>query len=149
MSLDVSLFKNINDELSIWQSNKDMSLNDAKQAGLMGLLPMIEEYYNDRKPEQDEELFEANITHNLTAMAEAAGIYKALWRPEELGISTAKELIPLLTEGLSKLRSNQSEYIFHYSPKNGWGTCADLVKFTQDYLDACKEYPDATISISR
>lgn len=27
-------------------------------------------------------IFSANITHNLNAMAEAAGIYKHLWRPE-------------------------------------------------------------------
>lgn len=30
--------------------------------------------------------YSANITHNLGAMAEAAGIYLALWRPEEIGI---------------------------------------------------------------
>lgn len=30
------------------------------------------------------ELFSANITHNLSRMAAAAGIYECLWRPEEM-----------------------------------------------------------------
>lgn len=30
--------------------------------------------------------YHANITHNLGKMAEAAGIYHALWRPDEIGI---------------------------------------------------------------
>jgi len=35
-------------------------------------------------------VYDANITHNLGAMAEAAGIYKHLWRPEEIGITKAQ-----------------------------------------------------------
>lgn len=31
------------------------------------------------------EVFSANITHNLGEMADKAGIYKACWRPEEIG----------------------------------------------------------------
>ena len=31
------------------------------------------------------EVFSANITHNLGAMAKEAGIYMHLWRPDELG----------------------------------------------------------------
>lgn len=30
------------------------------------------------------DLYDANITHNLSAMADAAGIYYALWRPSEM-----------------------------------------------------------------
>ena len=29
-------------------------------------------------------VFTANITHNLTKMADSVGVYKALWRPEEI-----------------------------------------------------------------
>ena len=39
------------------------------------------------------EVYSANITHNLGLMAEEAGIYQPLWRPEELGIKTAAGLI--------------------------------------------------------
>ena len=34
----------------------------------------------------DRLVFEANVTHNLNRMAEAAGFYKEVWRPEEIGI---------------------------------------------------------------
>jgi hypothetical protein len=37
-------------------------------------------------------VYDANITHNLGAMAKAAGIYMHLWRPDEIGIKTASEL---------------------------------------------------------
>lgn len=49
------------------------------------------------------EVYDANITHNLNTMAEEAGIYKHLWRPEELGITKAKDLIEPLAEGLAKM----------------------------------------------
>jgi len=38
-------------------------------------------------------IFEANITHNLNRMAQAAGIYEALWCPDEIGITKAAQLI--------------------------------------------------------
>ncbi len=34
-----------------------------------------------------------NITHNLTDMAEEAGIYGVVWRPEENGIEHARDLV--------------------------------------------------------
>ena len=94
------------------------------------------------------ELYTANITHNLTEMAEKAGLYKYLWRPDELSLTKAKELIKPLTQGLQKLKSN-SDYYKEFSPSNGWGTYEGLVKFTEDYLEACKKYPKAYIEISR
>ena len=33
------------------------------------------------------QVFSANITHNLGKMADEAGIYKALWRPDEVEIT--------------------------------------------------------------
>ena len=40
-----------------------------------------------------EEGYEANITHNLSRMAQDAGIYHYLWRPEEMNITQAGQLI--------------------------------------------------------
>ena len=34
--------------------------------------------------EREEDLYSANITHNLGKMADAAGLYEALWRPHRL-----------------------------------------------------------------
>lgn len=94
------------------------------------------------------EVFSANITHNVGKMAEEAGIYKHLWRPEELGITTAKELIEPLTEGLVRLRSNPKHYE-QFEPENKWGTVGSLTSFVADYLHSCKLNPDALISVSR
>lgn len=93
-------------------------------------------------------VYDRNITHNLNKMADAAGIYQALWRPEEIHIKFARELIPLLENGLEKLKSNPEHYK-QLNPPNGWGDYDGLVHFVQEYLDACKENPDAEVSVSR
>jgi len=55
-------------------------------------------------------VFEGNITHNLGAMAREAGIYEALWRPEEINVTTAEQLIEPLTVGLEKLKADPREF---------------------------------------
>lgn len=94
------------------------------------------------------EVFEYNITHNLTKMADEAGIYKALWRPEEIGITHARQLIEPLREGLALLVRDPERFKVYDSP-NGWGTYDTLVKFVRAYVQACEEYPDAEVSVSR
>ena len=94
------------------------------------------------------EVYEANITHNLGDMAEAAGIYKHLWRPDEIGKTKAGELIPHLEKGLEYLETNP-DYCKTFNPENGWGTYEVLVDFVKEYLTACKANPDADIKISR
>ena len=94
------------------------------------------------------EAYTANITHNLGEMAEKAGIYYHLWRPEEIGIATAKELIEPLVEGLKKLKDNPAYYKQFNSP-NGWGVYENFVPFVEKYLEACKEYPNSIIEVSR
>ena len=93
-------------------------------------------------------IFSVNITHNLNKMAEAAGIYKALWRPEEIGITKASQLIELLEEGLKKLRSNPELYV-KLNPINGWGKYEDLVQFVADVVKAAYEHPDAEVVADR
>lgn len=94
-------------------------------------------------------VFSANITHNLGEMAGYAGnLYKLLWRPEELFINRANELILPLEKSLQLLKSDP-EYFKKYNPENGWGTYEGLVIFVENYLRACKEYPDADIHVSR
>lgn len=93
--------------------------------------------------------YSANITHNLGMMADEAGIYEALWRPEEIGLKTARELIEPLRAGLVRLLTEDREKFLQHSPKNGWGTYDGLVEFVSSYLRACEENPDATVSVSR
>lgn len=98
--------------------------------------------------EETNEVFSANITHNLSRMAREAGIHGHLWRPDEIGITKASELIEPLMEGLNKLETHPDRYKA-YNPKNGWGDYEGLVSFVSDYLDACREYPAADIEVSR
>lgn len=145
MSLDVELFRS-NPDHETWQENKKRSLEEA--GSMIGLIPMIEEYYDKREPHPREIVFERNITHNLNTMAGDAGIYKHLWRPEELNITTASQLIEPLTMGLKTLKE-QPERFKKFNPKNGWGDYDGLVKFVSSYLEACKENPNCEIYISR
>jgi len=98
--------------------------------------------------EEVESVFWTNITHNLAGMASRVGIYKYLWRPEEIGISKAGDLIKPLEDGLSKLKANPDKYR-KYNPKNGWGSYEGFVDVVEEYLEACKKNTEAIISVSR
>ena len=110
--------------------------------------------YPDREPvtatpdEEDATVYTANITHNLNTMAQEAGIYQALWRPEEIGITYAVQLVPLLRDGLLLLLDAPQRFQA-YTPSNGWGTYYGLVDFVRDYLAACEQYPGATVRVWR
>jgi hypothetical protein len=94
------------------------------------------------------EVYSANITHNLGKMAREAGIYEALWRPEEIGITHTAQLIAPLNEGLALLKSNPERFT-RLNPENGWGTYEGLVRFVADYLAACEAYPASEVSVWR
>lgn len=98
--------------------------------------------------EESNEVYSANITHNLGVMAREAGIYEPLWRPDEIGISKAEQLIAPLREGLGRLRRAPERFRL-LNPANGWGNYDILVDFTQRYIAACEEYPDADVRVSR
>ena len=104
--------------------------------------PVVAEF-ND-----NEAVYWANITHNLGKMAGQAGIYEYLWRPDEIGVTIAAELIDPLTAGLALLKSDRARFEV-FNPSNGWGNYDVLVKFTEDYLAACVEYSSAVIEVSR
>lgn len=110
------------------------------------LHPGIEPYHSGA-PDQDC-VFDYNITHNLNQMADAAGIYKYLWRPDEINISKAGQLIEPLKIGLKELEDNPEKYKA-LNPANGWGNFEGLVNFVKSYLSACIQYPDADIELSR
>lgn len=95
-----------------------------------------------------QDVYSANITHNLNNMAEEAGIYEALWRPDEAGYYRAGELIEPLSEGLIKLLADPDHYRA-FNPPNGWGSYEGLVKFVTEYIEACKQNRDAKIQVSR
>lgn len=117
---------------------------------------------------EEEVIYDSNITHNLTGMAEAAGIYDALWRPYKLvggyNISEedrdaewdfedntnvfAKDISPILEAGVKKLNLDP-KYYKTFDSSNGWGVYENFVPFVEKYLEKCKEYPDAIVRVSR
>lgn len=94
------------------------------------------------------EVYWRNITHNLNRMADEAGIYKYLWRPEEVGVQTAADLIEPLRAGLALMRSNRARFE-KFNAENGWGNYDNLVEFVSDYLAACEAAPQALVRVSR
>lgn len=107
-----------------------------------GREPVTVELNND-----DAEVYWGNITHNLNEMAEAAGLYKPLWYPDELGFTKAAQLIEPLRDGLAKLQTEPDVYRA-LNPSNGWGDYDGFLRFVREYLTACLTYPDADIHVS-
>jgi len=99
-------------------------------------------------PETGEELYSANITHNLGKMAGKANIYEALWRPLETGIKTGADVAKHLEPGLKMLVANPG-YFRQFNSPNGWGIYDHFVPFVSGYLQACKDNPEAIVSVSR
>lgn len=104
---------------------------------------------NDKEEIKTNVMYHGNITHNLGKMAAEANLYYALWRPEELqDIYVAEDLVPLLESGLKTLKDYPNLFK-SFNPENGWGTYEVLVEFVEDYLEACKQYSDCEIHVSR
>ena len=97
--------------------------------------------------ENDCEVYWANITHNLGKMAKEAGIYQALWRPREIPVYRAKDLIPFLENGIQKLVDAPSKYM-EFNASNGWGLYENFLPWCCRYLEACRKYPEARIQVS-
>lgn len=116
---------------------------------------------------EKEELFSANITHNLGKMAGKAGIYEALWRPyrldsrfvpmedyrqewefEDNTVIKAKDISWIIEKGLKDLEA-RPDYFKKFDSPNGWGLYVHFVPFVKNYLNALKRYPEATVKTSR
>jgi hypothetical protein len=148
MSLDVSLkvvepVKRRGTGIFIRENGKNIELT----------IDQVKERFPESEVITEEEfetdmVFDYNITHNLGEMAKAAGIYMELWRPDEIGITKARDLINPLREGLHRLKSNPDKYK-EFNPANGWGDYEGLVEFVSKYLDACYEYPDSDVEVWR
>jgi hypothetical protein len=90
-------------------------------------------------------VYSGGITHNMSRMANEAGIYEPLWAPAESGVTKAHDLIEPLTKGLELLKSDPERFKA-YNPANGWGSYEEFVRWLTEYLAACTLYPDADVS---
>jgi len=118
--------------------------------------------------EKQENLYSANITHNLGNMADAAGLYEALWRPhrlkegynipeddhdaeykfEEANPVRAREIIPIIEKGLEDMKA-RPDYYKTFDSENGWGLYVHFIPFIEKYLEALKEHPESFIECNR
>lgn len=94
------------------------------------------------------DLYSANITHNLGAMADEAGLYKPLWRPDENGITVAGQLIEPLKAGIAAMKAEPARFK-KLEPENKWGTFTAFLPWLENLLDACERHPKATVRVSR
>lgn len=115
-----------------------------------------------------EEVYSANITHNLNKMADEAGLYEALWRPHRLKPGydipeddhkaeweyednnpvRAHEIIEIIEKGLGDMKARPKHYEKFNSP-NGWGMYHNFVPWIEEYLKALKEYPESFVECDR
>ena len=100
------------------------------------------------KNEAGEELYSRNITHNLIRMATEAGVYECLWRPDEHGITHARQIVEPLAAGVALL-ATQKRRFEEFNAPNGWGLWEHFLPFCADYLQACRDNPDALVKVSR
>ena len=118
--------------------------------------------------EKQEDVYSANITHNLGKMAAEAGIYEALWRPyqlkegydipeddykeewkyEDSNPVRAHEIIPIIEKGLEDMKARPKHYE-KFNSSNGWGMYHNFVPWIEKYLQALKEYPESFVECDR
>jgi hypothetical protein len=110
-----------------------------------GIEPVVFQADDD---DEGDEVYSANITHNLANMADKAGIYRHLWRPDEIGIARADQLIEPLEVGLKLLESDPERFEV-FNPSNGWGSYDGLCNFVRKYLKACRRFPNASVGVWR
>lgn len=149
MSLDITLKNDLRPRILEWEKRREASLKEAGE--MKGLIPLIKEYYEDRKPTdtEDDYLFSTNITHNLGTMGTKAGIYDCVWRPDEMeNIKNAGDIIAILKKGIEDMKA-RPDYYTQFDAKNGWGTYDQFIPWLEEYLNACIKYPEALIYVSR
>jgi len=93
---------------------------------------------------EDETVFDCNITHNLSKMADVANINGATW---DAWGKKCKDVVKELEDGIKDMKA-RPEYYRQFDADNGWGTYDDFMPWLNKLLIAYKEFPEATIYTS-
>ena len=94
-----------------------------------------------------ETVWEGNITHNLAEMADRAGMYSAMWRPDELSY-TPRGALEDVRAGINLMLGDRKRFE-RLNPTNGWGNFDTLLEFACEYARALSRWPYATVKVSR
>ena len=89
------------------------------------------------------QVFDANITHNVSAMWRKAGIHDALYESKD---KTAAEVLPELRTGLMLMRDDPDGFRA-LNPPNGWGDYDSALKWLETLIAAFEECPDGVIGV--
>ncbi len=92
-----------------------------------------------------QDVYDNNITHNVSPMWKLAGIYDDIYNSHGY---TAKDILPRLEKGLQKMKEFPQSFEA-LNADNGWGNYLDALKFLEDIIRGCKEYPNSEIAISK
>jgi hypothetical protein len=92
-----------------------------------------------------QEIFSANITHNLMPMWKKAGVLDALYKSDG---ERASDYIEALRAGVADFEKNYAEYEKLNAP-NGWGLAEHALPWLKRVLAAFEQNQDATIRVSR
>lgn len=90
------------------------------------------------------EIFETNITYNLSDM-----YYKAIDKDKglrKLNNMSCKEALPIINDGIADMLNNADEYR-KLNPTNGWGTYEGLLARLQEMRNCCESNPDGIIRV--
>ena len=94
---------------------------------------------------QPTEVFSGNMTHNVTPMWKKAGVYDALYNAKG---KKAEDVLPILKAGIDYFVANKDS-LEKLNPSNGWGSYETALTYLIEVRDACEEYPDSIIRISK
>jgi hypothetical protein len=89
------------------------------------------------------EIVSMSITHNLTEMAEACGLYSLMWEAEGKEV---KDLVLPLKQAIKELKNNPEKYK-KYNPKNGWGDYEGLLKVAMEFYKECFRNRNKNVTI--
>lgn len=87
----------------------------------------------------DVRVFDENVGGSIVDLAEKMGLPERIWRPDEHAIDKAGQLIEPLAAALAKLQTPKA-----FDQKRHELTCV-----VSRYLTACREHPDATVTVWR
>jgi hypothetical protein len=94
---------------------------------------------------QPTEVYSGNMTHNVSPMWDLAGIYDDLYNSDG---KKADDIVINLWNGYNKMVKNPKKFQ-KLNPENGWGSYETALTYLKEIIDACGEYPEAIIRISK
>jgi hypothetical protein len=91
------------------------------------------------------QLFNGNMTHNVTPMWRKAKVYEALYESQG---KIAGEIKDVLQVGIKDMERSSKQYQ-KLNPANEWGDYDSALNFLREFTNACIQHPKATIGLSK